>query len=126
MNSISVGNDIVENKRIAELYQKYGERFLERVYSKIEIEYCLGKKDPIPYLSGRFACKESFIKAIDAGDNVMLDMREIELSGIHHGKKKLQLYGRAKELFLEKGYTSSTVSISHCGAYATAIVILCK
>ncbi len=126
MNSISVGNDIVENKRIADLYQRYGEKFLERVYSKVEIEYCLSKKNPIPYLSARFACKESFIKAIDAGNNVTLDMREIELSGTHHGKKDLQLFGKAKQFFMDKGYTSSSVSISHCQEYATAIVILYK
>lgn len=126
MNSLSVGNDIVENQRIAELYKKHGEKFLERVYSKDEIRYCLSKKDPIPYLSGRFACKESFIKAIDAGDNVILDMKEIELQGTKHGKKNLRLFGKSEQLFFEKGYTASSVSISHSQHYATAIVILYK
>ena len=61
---LSVGNDIVENGRIKDTFDKFGERFLEKVFSKDEVEYCLSKKNAIPHLSARFACKEAFIKAI--------------------------------------------------------------
>ncbi|MBP7283251.1 MAG: holo-ACP synthase [Leptospiraceae bacterium] len=124
---LSVGNDIVENSRIRESYEKFGERFLGRVFSEEEVSYCLSKKDPIPHLSARFACKEAFIKAIELENGKVLEMKEIELSGNFFGKKNLALHGKAKELFLQKGYTEISVSISHTDTYSTAVVILyCK
>lgn len=124
---LSVGNDIVENGRIKDTFDKFGERFLEKVFSKDEVEYCLSKKNPIPHLSARFACKEAFIKAIELENGKTLEMKEIELSGNFFGKKNLALHGKARELFLQKGYNEISVSISHTDEYATAVVILyCK
>ena len=124
---LSVGNDIVENGRIKDTFDKFGERFLEKVFSKDEMEYCLSKKNPIPHLSARFACKEAFIKAIELENGKTLEMKEIELSGNFFGKKNLALHGKARELFLQKGYNEISVSISHTDEYATAVVILyCK
>ncbi|EQA36772.1 holo-[acyl-carrier-protein] synthase [Leptospira inadai serovar Lyme str. 10] len=123
---ISIGNDIVENDRIRDLLERHGERFLKRVFSETEIQYCTGRKDPVPHLSGRFCVKEAFIKAIEAGDKVALDMREIELFGKEFGKKELVLHGKSKELFIEKGYSGVSVSISHAENYSTAVVVLYK
>ncbi|MEI1280290.1 holo-ACP synthase [Leptospira venezuelensis] len=123
---ITIGNDIVENSRIRDLLDKHGERFLKRVFSETEIAYCSGRKDPVPHLSGRFCVKEAFIKAIEPGDKVILDMREIELFGKDFGKKELVLHGKSKELFLEKGYSGVSVSISHAENYSTAVVVLYK
>ncbi|EKR17658.1 holo-ACP synthase [Leptospira interrogans] len=123
---ISVGNDIVENSRIRDLLEKHGDRFLKRVFSESEREYCSNRKDPIPHLSGRFCVKEAFIKAIEPGDHVILDMREIELFGKEFGKKELVLHGKSKELFLAKGYSGCSVSISHAENYSTAVVVLYK
>ena len=124
---LSVGNDIVENSRIKETLEKFGEKFLEKVYTQEEVTYCLSKKDPIPHLSARFACKEAFIKAIELENGKVLEMKEIELSGNFFGKKNLALHGKAKELFLQKGYTEISVSISHTEMYSTAVVVLyCK
>ncbi|PJZ69218.1 holo-[acyl-carrier-protein] synthase [Leptospira perolatii] len=123
---ISVGNDIVENTRIREMLVKHGERFLRKIFSESEIQYCTRRKDPVPHLSGRFCVKEAFIKAIEPGDRVSLDMREIELFGLDFGKKELVLHGKSKELFLEKGYSGVSVSISHAENYSTAVVVLYK
>lgn len=124
---LSVGNDIVENSRIKDTFDKFGEKFLEKVFSKEEAEYCLSKKNPIPHLSARFACKEAFIKAIELENGKALEMKEIELSGNFFGKKNLALHGKAREIFLQKGYNEISVSISHTDEYATAVVILyCK
>ncbi|MBP9887651.1 MAG: holo-ACP synthase [Leptospiraceae bacterium] len=124
---LSVGNDIVENSRIKETLEKFGEKFLEKVYTQEEVTYCLSKKNPIPHLSARFACKEAFIKAIELENGKVLEMKEIELSGNFFGKKNLALHGKAKELFLQKGYTEISVSISHTEMYSTAVVVLyCK
>ncbi|MCE9500492.1 MAG: holo-ACP synthase [Leptospira sp.] len=110
---ISVGNDIVDNARIKRALTRYGKKFLTRIYSETEIEYCMCKVDPVPYLGGRFACKESFVKAIGLGKNEVIDLREIELFGTEFGKKKLVIHGKAKELFQSKGFDSISVSISH-------------
>ncbi|EMM81105.1 4'-phosphopantetheinyl transferase family protein [Leptospira interrogans str. 2006001854] len=99
---ISVGNDIVENSRIRDLLEKHGDRFLKRVFSESEREYCSNRKDPIPHLSGRFCVKEAFIKAIEPGDHVILDMREIELFGKEFGKKNWYCMENPKNCFLPK------------------------
>jgi holo-[acyl-carrier protein] synthase len=124
MNKLSVGNDIVENYRIREALEKFGERFLKRVFTSMEREYCFSKKDPIPFLAARFACKEAFIKAMCLGKGEILEFSEIELYGKEFGKKEIVLHGKAKELFTNSGYERISVSISHSEDYATAIVIL--
>ncbi|MBE7411996.1 MAG: holo-ACP synthase [Leptospiraceae bacterium] len=124
LEKISVGNDIVDNARIRTLLKKFGDRFLHRIFSESEIEYCMQKADPVPFLSGRFACKEAFIKAIQLDKHEVLDLREIELFGRDSGKKKLVIHGRSKEMFHNKGFDSISVSISHVKEYSTAIVVL--
>ncbi|MCB1143435.1 MAG: holo-ACP synthase [Leptospiraceae bacterium] len=121
---IRVGNDLIENSRISEVYTKFGKKFLEKVFTEIEIDYCLGKKDPIPHLAARFCCKEAFIKAIDLPDGVALDFREIELTGNHFGKKYIKLTGKADFYFREQGFEEITVSITHTENYANAVILL--
>jgi holo-[acyl-carrier protein] synthase len=121
---INVGNDLIENSRIKEALEKFGDRFLEKVFTPSEIEYCMKKKDPIPHLSARFSCKEAFIKAIDLPDGVSIDFREIELSGSNFGKKKLSLFGKAKEFYLSQGFSEHTVSVTHTETVSGAVVIL--
>lgn len=121
---ISVGDDLVENSRIRETYERFGKKFLERVFTSEEAEYCLSKKDPIPHLAARFACKEAFIKAICLNDGEVLDMKEIELAGNYFGKKELKLYGKCLERFNSAGFDSFTVSISHTENYSTSVVVL--
>ncbi|MCB1178071.1 MAG: holo-ACP synthase [Leptospiraceae bacterium] len=121
---ISVGNDLVENFRIEETFERFKEKFLEKVFTKGEIDYCMGKKNPIPYLSARFAVKEAFIKAVDLPNGKALDMREIELFGDFFGKKNLKLTGKAEEIFKEQGYRKISVSITHTENYASAVVII--
>ena len=121
---INVGNDLIENSRIKEALDKFGDRFLEKVFTPSEIEYCMKKKDPIPHLSARFSCKEAFIKAIDLPDGVSIDFREMELSGTNYGKKKLSLFGKAKEFYLSQGFSEHTVSVTHTETVSGAVVIL--
>lgn len=121
---IAVGTDIVANHRIRSAYEDYGIKFLGKIFSEGEIAYCLNKKDPIPHLAARFACKEAFVKAIDSGACARVDFREIELVGNQFGKKRLSLSGKSKELFTLKGYSEAQISISHCEEYSTAVVLL--
>jgi holo-[acyl-carrier protein] synthase len=123
---ISVGDDLVENERIRKSFDKFGKRFLDKVYTQEEQDYCLQKKDPIPHLSARFACKEAFIKAIGIAGDESMDMKEVELCGNYFGKKNMSLHGKALKLFQESGYDAFSVSISHTDNYSTAVVILYK
>jgi holo-[acyl-carrier protein] synthase len=122
----AIGNDIIANKRIRDVYSTYGDRFLSKIYTSSEIRYCLKKKDPIPHLAARFACKEAVIKALDTCPESRVDMREIELIGDQFGKKTLSLNGKSKELFTLRGFSGAQVSISHCEEYSTAVVLLYK
>ncbi len=62
MAIVAVGTDLVELRRLRAVWQKHPERFLERHFSPLELEYCLGKADPLPSLAARFAAKEAFQK----------------------------------------------------------------
>ncbi|MCU0823864.1 MAG: holo-ACP synthase [Leptospira sp.] len=123
---ISVGNDIVENERIRDLFIKHGNRFLNRVFTPDEVTYCQKHKDPIPYLAGRFACKEAVIKALQLAPGEVVDMKEIELAGTDFGKKTLVIHGKTEKFFQAKGFVGSSVSISHSDHYATAVVVFYK
>ncbi|BDA77836.1 holo-[acyl-carrier-protein] synthase [Leptospira kobayashii] len=123
---LSVGNDIVENDRIRDLLEKHGDRFLKRVFTDGEVEYCHKHKDPVPYLAGRFACKEALIKALSLDPGEVADMKEIELAGTNFGKKTLVMHGKTEKFFQAKGFTHSSVSISHGRNHSTAVVVLYK
>jgi holo-[acyl-carrier protein] synthase len=121
---LSVGNDLIETKRVEKTFQKFGNKFLKRIFTEEEINYSLSHSNPIPYLAARFACKEAFIKAILLNKGEILDFKEIELAGTEFGKKNLKLSGKALDLFNHSGFTQFTVSVSHTENYAEAIVIL--
>ncbi|MBU3663019.1 MAG: holo-[acyl-carrier-protein] synthase, partial [Bacteroidetes bacterium] len=117
-------NDIVENHRIGSVFEEHRDRFLKRVYTEEEANYCLSKGDPIPFLAARFACKEAFIKAVGLDPGEVIDFREVELKGSSFGKKRLAISGKAEKKFQEKGFKEMSVSISHSDSYSTAVVIL--
>ncbi|MCS6985194.1 MAG: holo-ACP synthase [Leptospiraceae bacterium] len=122
---VGIGTDICENERIRSLWQIYGQRFLERIFHEEEIHYCLAKKNPVPHLSGRFAVKEAFIKALGLSRTLHLSYREIYLSG-RQGRKELRLSGILQEIFHDIGAQRVHFSISHTRHYSTAVVILEK
>ncbi len=105
-----VGIDLVEVKRIRDLVQKFGERFLKRVFSENELAYSLSFKDPYPHLACRFAAKEAFVKTTG---NIKTPFREISVENIK-GVPVLKVEGRLREDLL--------ISMSHTNDYAVAIV----
>ncbi|MCD6081626.1 holo-ACP synthase [candidate division WOR-3 bacterium] len=107
---ISVGIDLVDTSRIRSLYERYGEKFLNLIYSKRELEEWYQRGQPIEYLAGRFALKEAFIKA--AGHYI--PWRSIEILADTTGKPKLLHRGEP---------ISGSLSVSHEGNLAIGIVI---
>jgi len=117
---IFTGIDIVENKRIEEAVKKYKEKFLKRVFTDKELKYCLSKKESIPCLSARFACKEATIKAFYQAFGVILPLKSIEVVGKQDEPAEILLHLSQP---LSKPYKIKA-SLSHEKNYSVACVLL--
>ncbi len=122
--SLSAGVDIIELDRIHGALQRYGERFLARVFTPEEIARY---GDRLPELAARFAAKEAVSKALGVGINHMsahgIGWREVEVLPDPLGKPVLSLSGRAQELAAEQGLREWAISLSHSRDYAVAFVV---
>jgi len=116
---LSVGVDIIEIDRIARALDRFGDRFLRRVYTPAEVVYCRNK---IPELAARFAAKEAISKALGTG-LVGISWAEMEILGDRLGKPTVTLYGRASERARALGLHQWAVSLSHSDHQAIAMVI---
>lgn len=120
---VGTGIDIVKNIRIEKLINKYGERFLKKIYKDNEIKYCQNKKNSAVSFAARFAAKEAVLKALGTGlrNN---SWQEIEVVNNKLGKPEVKLSGktalRAEDLNVE----SIFLSISHEKEYSIAQIIL--
>ncbi|MEW6656157.1 MAG: holo-ACP synthase [Aquificota bacterium] len=115
-----VGIDIVKNQRIREAVEKFGERFLKRVYTEEELRYCQSQKSFYECLSARWACKEAVLKAFYQAYGVVLKFSEIEVLG-DRGKP-------ARVRILRKGFekVKVLVSLSHEREFSVAVAYLLK
>ncbi len=121
---IHTGIDIVENRRIKEAVEKYGEKFLKRIFTHSEINYCNEKVYKYECLAARFAAKEATIKAIYSAFGVRLGFKEIEVRGKRNKPAEILLHlNPEKEKHLSKSY-KIRVSISHEKLFSVATVIL--
>ncbi|MCB1170822.1 MAG: holo-ACP synthase [Leptospiraceae bacterium] len=121
---LGLGTDLVENHRIREAMDKFGDRFLKRVFSDEEIQYSLSHQDPVPYLAARFAVKEAAIKALNLTEQVGLSYQDVQVAGKVFGKKKLVLSRKARELADAMGVQQFHISLTHTDGMSMAVVIL--
>ena len=119
INKLRVGVDIIEWERIATALQRWGGKFLSRIYTTGEQNFSKGR---IPQLAGRFAAKEAVMKALGTG-NRGVAWREIEVVRELGRAPKIQLHGRAVEVAERQGIRTLVLSISHSRDYAVAMVI---
>ena len=119
MQDISVGVDMIEIDRIAAALERFGKRFLERVYTENEIAYCRGRA---PQLAARFAAKEATMKALGTGTRGV-GWREVEVTRKRSGEPEIALYGRADARARKLGIDRIAVSLSHSRSYAVASVV---
>jgi holo-[acyl-carrier protein] synthase len=117
-----IGIDIVETVRIQQAVERWGKRFLERVYTDGEIAYAYRKKDPYLSLSVRFAAKEAFIKAFSPGQ--VIPFTDVEVRNQHTGKPLMEIRGRTGELLKQKSIQKVHVSLSHEKDYSIACVVI--
>lgn len=119
-----VGIDLVEIGRIETILNKWGGKFLRRIYSAEEIRYCSARARPAVHFAARFAVKEAFLKAIGLGMGGGIRFRDIETTHDERGKPVLMLAGAAGSFLEAREIRSIHVTISHTTANATAMVVL--
>jgi len=113
------GVDIVELDRIEGVLKRFGRRFLDRIYTLAEQEYCLGR---VPNLAGRFAAKEAVMKALGTGIRGV-GWKEIEVVRQRGKAPSIRLHGRAAKRAESMGIREMALSISHSRDYAVASVV---
>lgn len=115
-----IGNDIIEVERVNKAVQRYGQKFLDRLFSKAEQNYCLKHRDAERHFAGRFAAKEAIAKALGTGFGHHLHWLDIEIANDPSGKPIVLLSEAARMHFRNP---KIHISISHCKAYATAVAL---
>jgi len=121
---LGIGVDIIEVARIAASYEKFGERFVNRILLPDEIAYCLSHKMPGPFLAARFAAKEAISKAFGTGIGAQLGWQDMEIRRKKSGEPYVVLHGKGKDLFKSRGAKQLLVSLSHTQNYAAVTAVL--
>jgi holo-[acyl-carrier protein] synthase len=121
---LGTGIDIIEVARVASSYERFGDRFVNRILLPGEIAYCLSHKAPGPFLAARFAAKEAVSKAFGTGIGASLGWRDIEIRRKDSGEPFVVLHGKGKKLFRSRRAKRLLVSLSHTAHYAAATAIL--
>jgi holo-[acyl-carrier protein] synthase len=122
-NILGLGLDATDIDRIARTIERYGERFLRRVFTDGEVAYCTRRKVPAIHFAGRFAAKEAAMKALGTGHSYGVLWRDVEVVR-RGGPPQLELHGGAARRFAAMGAGSSLVTITHSDALALAQVII--
>jgi holo-[acyl-carrier protein] synthase len=124
MSVLGIGVDLVECSRIERSLDRFGEKFLRRVFTEGEIEYSMSMKFPARHLAARFAAKEAVSKAFGTGIGKAMGWRNIDVRKKKGGEPFLVFSGRAQELATIRSVTSALITLSHTDHHAMACVVL--
>jgi holo-[acyl-carrier protein] synthase len=121
-----IGVDLARVDRLARVVERYGERFLQRVFTEREIAYCQTRaRQGVYQFAQRFAAKEAFSKALGVGlREGGIRWRDVEVLPDPRGKPEIQVTGRAAELCREKGIRGMHLSLTDEDNLAVAMVVL--
>lgn len=120
---VGTGVDISEPDRIQQAVTRYGQRFLERIFTPKEIAYCERKRNKWERYAARFAAKEAAFKALGTGWRRGVRWRDVEVTNLPGGKPTLALYGQAKKFAQNQGVRHISISMTHSGQFVLAQVI---
>jgi holo-[acyl-carrier protein] synthase len=123
MGIIGLGFDATDIPRVRAAVERFGDRFLHRVFTDAEIAYCTRQRDPVPSLAGRFAAKEATMKALGTGHSRGVLWKDIEVLR-HGGPPELRFTGGALRRFDIIRARRSLLTITHSDALAMAHVLL--
>ena len=121
---IGIGIDIIEIDRIKSNVEQHGDKFLSRVFTSNEIEYCLAKANKYQHLAARYAAKEAVYKALATGWQEGLSWQDIEITNEPTGMPIANVSGKLKNFFSDE--KELKISMSHSRNYVTCVAIIYK
>ena len=124
MSVLGIGVDLVECARIRHSLDRFGDRFLHRVFTDGEIAYSQSMKFPARHLAARFAAKEALSKAFGTGIGKAMGWKDIDVHKKPSGEPFVVLEGGAKQLAADRGVTKVWITLSHTDNHAMAMIVL--
>ena len=124
MSVLGIGVDLVECARIQHSIDRFGDRFLHRVFTDGEIEYSMSMKFPARHLAARFAAKEAVSKAFGTGIGKSMGWRDIDVHKKPSGEPFLVLGGNARKMANERELRHALITLSHSENHAVAMIVL--
>lgn len=121
---IGIGIDIIEIDRIKKSIDTFGDSFLNKIYTKTELDYCLAKHNKYQHFAARFAAKESIYKALATGWEKDATWKSMEITNESNGLPVVKFFGKLKEFLAED--KDIKISISHSDNYVTCVAIIFK
>jgi holo-[acyl-carrier protein] synthase len=121
---VGTGIDIEEVSRVRASIERFGDRFLHRIYTEGEIRYCDSKANRVERYAARFAAKEAAMKALGTGWSHGVRWRDCEVARMPGGRPTIKFHGEAGEIAARLGVKNAALSISHTAQQAIAQVIL--
>jgi holo-[acyl-carrier protein] synthase len=123
MKIIAHGIDLVDFPRIAEMMERHGERFCDRVFTKTEQEYAKDNKNQMEKFAGRFAAKEAILKLLGTGWRGKIAWTDIEVINNAMGQPEVTLTGEVEKIAKKLGIEHISVSITHTANFAIASAV---
>ena len=123
MEIVAHGIDLVDFPRIAEMVERHGERFLDRIFTEAEQAYAKSTKNRIEKLAGRFAAKEAILKLVGTGWRGKIAWTDIEVINNPMGQPEVTLTGEVKEIAENLGIKHVSISITHTANFAIASAV---
>jgi len=121
---VGTGIDLTDIPRIRASIARYGGRFIDRIFTQREKDYCMRKRNAAESFAARFAAKEAAAKALGTGINFGVNWLEIEVTREPSGRPGIEFHGRAAEIASRLGVTHVALSITHSDTLAMASVSL--
>ena len=123
---VGIGIDLVEISRLKRSIERFNERFLKRIYTVRELEYCQQKLIQETHYAVRFAAKEAMVKAVGIGVRNGITWQDIEVVNDDMGKPEIRTYGKCKQIMSILKVNRIHISLSHTENYGIAMVVLEK
>jgi holo-[acyl-carrier protein] synthase len=121
---VGTGVDITDVSRIKAAVERFGDRFLERVFTPEEVRYCTAKANPAERLAARFAAKEAGMKALGTGLRYGITWHDVEVVRQPGGRPAVRFSGKAAEFAERLGCKRAHLSLTHTAEQAMAFVVL--
>ncbi len=121
---LGIGIDIIEIDRIKKSIENYGDAFLNKIYTKTELDYCLSKKNKYQHFAARFAAKEAIYKAMSTATGFSFQWVDLEIFNEPNGMPRVKLLGKLTEFLGDD--KDLKITMSHSENYVTCFAVLQK